>query len=65
MHKSITWERVEEAVEESMFGNSYPGFCLLCGDDADGCEPDAEEYECLSCGAFQVMGAENVMIMEF
>lgn len=39
------------------------GFCLACGAQADGVEPDAREYECDACGAEQVYGAEEVLMM--
>lgn len=42
-----------------------PGFCLACGADADGCEPDARYYECDECGAKAVFGAEELAIMMF
>lgn len=55
--------RVLAAVESSMTDLSSPGFCLACGDDADGVEPDAERYRCEECGARQVYGAEQVMLI--
>ena len=63
MHKSITEERVCDAVESGMFGLENPGFCLACGADANGCEPDAENYLCEDCGEYQVFGAEQVLFM--
>jgi hypothetical protein len=60
-HESITLERVEEAVKESMFGLGNPGFCRACGEDADGCEPDARNYECEGCGENEVFGAEEFL----
>ena len=39
-----------------MFGRDNPGFCLSCGDDAEGVEPDAEGHICEGCGAAAVMG---------
>ena len=39
------------------------GFCLACGDECDGVEPDARKYQCQSCGAHKVYGAEELMIM--
>ena len=39
------------------------GYCLACGAEADGVEPDAREYECESCGASEVYGAEELIIM--
>jgi hypothetical protein len=42
---------------------AYPGICLACGEAQDGCEPDACQYECENCGAAQVYGAEEVILM--
>lgn len=50
---------VMEAVES---GDSV-GFCLACGDEAYGVEPDARCYECEGCGAPEVYGAEELLIM--
>lgn len=65
IHKSITEDRITAAVESSLFGLENPGFCIACGADADGCEPDARNYECEECGERQVFGAEEVMISCF
>jgi len=51
-----------EAVEESMESCSNPGFCVACGEDADGCEPDARKYECECCGKKAVYGAEELLL---
>lgn len=59
---SVNIERVMEAVQESWTSCYNPGFCLECGYEQEGCEPDAEGYECEECGAFAVMGAENVLL---
>jgi len=61
LHESITAERVMSAVEESMFDVSNPGFCIKCGDDADGVEPDAREYRCETCHGMTVYGAEELL----
>lgn len=61
--KKISRKRVLAAVEAEMFGRENPGFCLACGADADGCEPDAREYECESCGERKVYGAAEVLLM--
>jgi len=63
MHKSITVDRIMDAVESAMTSLENPGFCIACGDDAYGCEPDAREYICESCGAPAVYGAEELMMM--
>lgn len=39
------------------------GFCLACGARAYGVEPDARKYECESCGAPKVYGAEELILM--
>ena len=62
-HPSLTFERVEDAVEREMFDLDNPGFCLICGAEADGCEPDARNYQCATCGAHQVFGAAELLLM--
>jgi hypothetical protein len=51
---------VLEAAESSL---DNPGFCLACGEQADGCEPDARGYTCESCGDKEVYGAQEVLLM--
>ena len=63
IHDSVTIDRVAEAVTTEMYRLDNPGFCLACGDDADGCEPDARHYQCVSCGARAVFGAQEVLFM--
>lgn len=63
IHRSITVDRVLEAVKRQMFDLDNPGFCLACGEEQDGCEPDARGYECEACGKRQVYGAGEVMTM--
>lgn len=63
IHPSITVERIEDAARESMFGTGNPGFCTACGEDADGCEPDARGYTCECCDEPAVYGAEELLIM--
>jgi hypothetical protein len=63
LHKSLTAERVEEAARRQMFGTDNPGFCIACGAEADGCEPDAEGYECEECGESAVMGASELLFL--
>jgi hypothetical protein len=62
IHHSVTEDRVLEAVERANTSLDNPGICLLCGQDADSCEPDARRYECESCGERGVYGAEEVLI---
>ena len=51
------------AVESQMFDLANPGFCTFCGEEQEGCEPDARNYECESCGERGVYGAEELMMM--
>ena len=60
-HKSLTLARVEHAVKREMFGLDDPGFCLKCGEEQGGCEPDAEGYKCEECGTNTVYGAMEVL----
>lgn len=41
------------------------GFCVACGEEAYGVEPDARGYECESCGEPKVYGSEELMMMGF
>jgi hypothetical protein len=61
-HPSLTEDRIVEAVEREMVSLDNPGFCLNCGTDVDGVEPDACNYTCESCGAEQVFGAEELLL---
>lgn len=62
-HPSITLARVLEAVERSNFSLDNPGFCLACGADVEGVEPDACRYPCDICDELKVFGAEELLIM--
>jgi hypothetical protein len=50
-------------VMEACTADDNRGFCLACGEEAYGVEPDARKYECESCGAKKVYGAEELLIM--
>jgi hypothetical protein len=54
----VTIEQVMEAIESG----EYAGFCIACGEQADGVEPDARNYVCESCGERKVFGAEELLI---
>jgi hypothetical protein len=63
IHASITLDRVAEAVERQLSSLDNPGFCIKCGADADGVEPDARECTCEACGEPGVYGGEELLIM--
>jgi hypothetical protein len=62
MHPSVTKARIVEAVERHNASLDNPGICILCGADADGCEPDARRYVCEQCGERGVYGAEELLL---
>ena len=62
IHPSITEDRILEACERRMTSLDDPGFCLACGNEQGGCEPDARAYECEACGEHAVYGAEELLI---
>lgn len=62
IHESITTDRLMNAIIESNSTLSNPGFCVKCGEEQEGCEPDAENYKCECCGMMAVWGAEALLI---
>jgi len=62
VHATITLDRVIVGVDQHNRFLDDVGFCLACGAEADGCEPDAERYRCEACDAPQVYGAEQLLI---
>lgn len=56
--KTFDLELIQDAIESGSIG-----FCISCGDECYGCEPDARKYECPSCGKNAVYGAEEVLMM--
>lgn len=65
VHASVTSERIADACERGLTSLDNPGICIACGEDADGCEPDARKYQCEGCGECAVYGAEELAIMLF
>ena len=56
--KATTADELMEHSEE------YDGFCTTCGEwTYGGCEPDAREYKCDSCGRRTVYGAEELIFL--
>lgn len=52
-------DRILEAAEE----DENTGFCISCGNEQGGCEPDARGYTCEDCGLPKVYGAAELLIM--
>jgi hypothetical protein len=53
----------EEEMRHIVFDGDYIGFCLECGADCEGIEPDARKYHCQECHANRVYGIEELMLM--
>jgi len=52
------------AEEDERLELSYgTGFCIACGAEAYGVEPDARKYECDECGENKVYGAMELLLM--
>ena len=60
---NLTYEKIADAATRAMCSLDNPGFCIACGHEQEGCEPDARRYICESCGEKQVYGAEELCIM--
>ena len=48
--------------EEQMFGMGNGGFCIACGAEIEGCEPDMVKGPCECCGERQVYGAQELVL---
>jgi hypothetical protein len=59
---NLTLEMIIDGVERSTFGLENVGFCLACGEESSGCEPDAARYLCEGCGKRMVYGAEELLM---
>ena len=63
VHKDITADAIIDACERRETSLDNPGFCVRCGFESNGCEPDARRYECEDCGERTVYGAEELLMM--
>ncbi len=50
-------------LQEIIKSDNSGGFCLACGAEAYGVEPDARRYTCENCGQPKVYGAEELCLM--
>jgi predicted RNA-binding Zn-ribbon protein involved in translation (DUF1610 family) len=61
-HPKVTDEAITEAMERRHKTLDDPGFCLACGNEVHGVEPDARRYLCEACGERQVYGIEELLM---
>ena len=59
---AISLEQVMDVATRCEEGLENVGICIACGAERDGCEPDAENYECEDCGERKVMGYMNLLM---
>ena len=60
VHADVTFSRLEKAI----LASEEMGFCIACGAERDGVEPDAEKYRCDECGTSSVYGADQLILLE-
>ena len=48
---------------ESQIEDHTDGICIACGHEQAGVEPDAERYNCESCGEQTVFGMEQAFLL--
>jgi len=49
--------------EYQRMSDEHGGFCVECGEEAFGVEPDARKYVCESCEERGVYGIEELLLM--
>ena len=57
----VSVDEILDAARSEIFGLENPGFCILCGEQSDSCEPDARYYKCEQCDELSVFGAAELM----
>ena len=60
---NIQYKPSFKQLEKIIESDNATGFCLACGVENDGVEPDARKYTCESCHAPKVYGAEQLVLM--
>jgi len=54
---------VLDAARREAISLDNPGFCIYCGEESEGHEPDAEWHECEFCGKDGVFGAAQLLLV--
>jgi hypothetical protein len=59
----LVWTGFVPVFQERYFmTHDNTGFCIACGNDQTGCEPDARKYTCESCNEPKVYGLEELLL---
>ena len=56
------WRPVFDKEAENLVWEGTTGFCLACGEETDGVEPDARRYACPTCNEAKVFGLEELLL---
>ncbi len=59
----LNYKKITAAAVKAMKGLASPGWCVKCGKEHKGIEPDARKYVCAKCGSTSVYGAEELVLM--
>lgn len=62
IHPSINLDRLLEAATDE---NEEFGFCILCGTQVAGIEPDIRHSPCPDCGEHTVYGVDELIFMAY
>lgn len=62
VHESINVDRLMEMAQRRNSSLDNPGVCVACGEEQDGCEPDARKYTCEHCGEKWVYAPEEILL---
>lgn len=57
-----TEDQIVEMIDRRNCSLDNPGWCIRCGEEQDGCEPDARGYVCDSCGEKAVYAPEELLL---
>lgn len=57
-----TEDQMVEMIDRRGCSLDNPGWCIRCGEEQDGCEPDARGYTCDSCGERSVYAPEELLL---
>jgi len=58
----MTMDDLITQAEKSMFSLDDPGYCMACGTEVFGVEPDARGYQCEVCDENAVYGLQEIMM---
>jgi hypothetical protein len=58
---NVSLDQIMQAIES----DDYIGFCVACGAEHYGIEPDARGYDCEECDQPKVYGAEELLLRYF